>query len=69
MIAAYGRLWMDAVVGIVGAPVIANWSVTLMRDTAGVLLDVGPDEIAREKVRRSIEFDGDRVVDLTGAVS
>lgn len=60
----YGWLWMDPLAGIVGAVVIANWSVTLIRDTAGVLLDVCPDELTREKVRRTIEVDGDRVVDL-----
>lgn len=60
----YGWLWMDPLAGIVGAVVIANWSVTLMRDTAGVLLDVCPDEVTRERVRRTIENDGDQVVDL-----
>ena len=60
----YGWLWLDPIAGIVGALVIANWSVTLIRDTAGVLLDVCPDESTREKLRRTIEMDGDRVVDL-----
>jgi cation diffusion facilitator family transporter len=60
----YGWLWMDPLAGIIGAVVIANWSVTLIRDTAGVLLDVCPDELTREKLRRTLEFDGDRVVDL-----
>jgi len=60
----YGWLWMDPLAGIIGAVVIGNWSVTLIRDTAGVLLDVCPDEVTREKVRRTIEVDGDRVVDL-----
>jgi len=60
----YGWLWMDPLAGIVGAVVIANWSVTLIRDTAGVLLDVCPDEVTRERVRRTIENDGDQVVDL-----
>ena len=36
---AYGWLWMDPFAGIIGAVVIANWSVTLIRDTAGILLD------------------------------
>jgi cation diffusion facilitator family transporter len=61
---AYGWLWMDPLAGIIGAVVIANWSITLIRDTAGILLDVCPDEATRERVRRSIEIDGDRVVDL-----
>jgi cation diffusion facilitator family transporter len=60
----YGWLWMDPLAGIVGAVVIANWSMTLIRDTAGVLLDVCPDELTREKLRRALEVDGDRVVDL-----
>jgi cation diffusion facilitator family transporter len=60
----YGWLWMDPVAGIIGALVIANWSYRLLHDTAGILLDVCPDEATRERVRRSIEVDGDRVVDL-----
>jgi len=60
----YGWLWMDPLAGIIGAVVIANWSVTLIRDTAGVLLDVCPDELTRDKVKRTLEADGDRVVDL-----
>jgi cation diffusion facilitator family transporter len=60
----YGWLWMDPLAGIIGALVIANWSVTLIRDTGGILLDVCPDEGTRERVRRTIEIDGDRVVDL-----
>ena len=60
----YGWLWMDPVAGIVGALVIANWAYRLLRDTAGILLDVCPDDATREKVRAAIESDGDRVVDL-----
>jgi cation diffusion facilitator family transporter len=60
----YGWLWMDPLAGIIGAVVIANWSITLIRDTAGILLDVCPDEATRERLRRAIESDGDRVVDL-----
>jgi len=60
----YGWLWMDPLAGIIGAVVIANWSVSLIRDTAGVLLDVCPDELTRDKVKRTLEADGDRVVDL-----
>jgi len=60
----YGWLWLDPLAGVVGAVVIANWAVTLMRDTAGVLLDVCPDEITRDKLKLALEVDGDRVVDL-----
>ncbi len=60
----YGWLWMDPLAGIVGALVIANWSLVLIRDTAGNLLDVCPDVGVREQVRKAMEADGDRVVDL-----
>ena len=64
MAKVYGWLWMDPLAGIIGAVVIANWSTTLIRDTGGILLDVCPDEATRERLRRAIEIDGDRVVDL-----
>ncbi|MFX9123688.1 cation transporter, partial [Acinetobacter baumannii] len=34
---AFGWLWMDPVAGLIGAIVIANWSVGLLRDTGGIL--------------------------------
>lgn len=59
-----GWVWMDPVMGIVGAVVIARWSSTLMRDTAAVLLDTADHQIADE-VRELVEAPGDaRVVDL-----
>ena len=60
----YGWLWMDPVAGLIGAVVIANWSYGLVRDTAAMLLDVCPDDTTRERLRRAIEIDGDRVSDL-----
>jgi cation diffusion facilitator family transporter len=61
---AFGWLWMDALAGFIGALVIANWSVGLLRDTAAILLDRTPDPRMAEKVRTAIESDGDRVTDL-----
>jgi cation diffusion facilitator family transporter len=61
---AYGWLWMDPVAGTIGALVIANWSYGLLRDTGCILLDVCPDQATRDKLRQTIEEDGDRVVDL-----
>jgi len=60
-----GLVWMDPVMGLVGAVLVARWSAGLMRTTAGVLLDrQGPEEI-RRAVTRAIESDGDsRVADL-----
>ena len=60
----FGWLWMDPVAGIIGAVVIANWSFSLMRDTAGVLLDVVPDERMQGQIKSTIEESGDQVADL-----
>ena len=61
---AFGWLWMDPLVGIAGAIVIASWSAALVRDTGAVLLDMTPDQGMTEKVRTAIEGDGDRIADL-----
>ena len=59
-----GWVWMDPVMGIVGAVVIARWSWTLMRDTAAVLLDTTDAHVA-EEVRDLVESPGDmRITDL-----
>ena len=60
----FGWLWMDPLAGIVGALVIASWSVALIRDTGAVLLDMNPDRGMADNLRRAIESDGDRVADL-----
>jgi cation diffusion facilitator family transporter len=60
----FGWLWMDPLAGLVGAVVIANWSLGLLRDTGGILLDRNPDPRMTEKVRQTIERDGDKVTDL-----
>jgi len=60
-----GWTWMDPVMGIVGSLVIARWSVALLRDTSGVLLDA---EFAGEHARviRAALEEGsdDRISDL-----
>jgi cation diffusion facilitator family transporter len=60
----FGWLWMDPVAGLIGAAVIANWSVGLLRDTGGILLDRMPDPHIAEIVRNAIESEGDHVTDL-----
>ena len=60
----FGWVWMDPVMGIVGALVIANWAYGLIRDTGGVLLDMNPDKTMAEELRAAIETDGDRLADL-----
>jgi cation diffusion facilitator family transporter len=57
-------LWMDPVVGLCGAAVIATWSYGLVRDTGAILLDMTPDRTMAARMRAMIETDGDRLTDL-----
>jgi cation diffusion facilitator family transporter len=59
-----GWSWMDPVVGLCGAIVIAAWSYSLIRDTGAVLLDMNPDRGMADRMREMIEIDGDRLTDL-----
>jgi cation diffusion facilitator family transporter len=59
-----GWTWMDPVVGLCGAIVIAAWSYGLVRATAAVLLDLNPDRGMADRMRATIESDGDRLTDL-----
>lgn len=60
----FGWVWLDPVIGIVGALIIARWAIGLLRTSAETLLDVVPDRKIAEDIRRRIEQDGDRIVDL-----
>ena len=60
----FGWLWLDPVAGIVGALVIASWSLGLIRDTGAILLDMVPDRALAERLRHGVESEGDDVVDL-----
>jgi cation diffusion facilitator family transporter len=59
-----GWVWLDPVIGIVGAVIIAHWSWGLIRDAGAVLLDTVPDETLANTIREKLEQDGDRVSDL-----
>jgi cation diffusion facilitator family transporter len=60
-----GLIWMDPLMGIVGAVLVSRWSFGLARTTSAVLLDrQGPDE-TRTRIKAGIESDGDsRIADL-----
>jgi cation diffusion facilitator family transporter len=60
----FGWLWMDPLVGVVGACVIASWSFALIRDTSAILLDMNPDRRMTENIRSAIECEGDQLADL-----
>lgn len=61
----FGFIWADPLMGIVGAILVARWSLGLLRSTGVVLLDrQGPDDI-RATIAACIEADGgNQVVDL-----
>jgi Co/Zn/Cd efflux system component len=56
--------WIDPVVGLIGAVVIASWAIGLMRDAARVLLDVTPDTRMLQAIRERLECQGGRIADL-----
>jgi cation diffusion facilitator family transporter len=60
----FGWVWMDPLAGMVGALVIASWSLGLIRATGAILLDMNPDRGLGQKMREAIEAGGDRVADL-----
>jgi cation diffusion facilitator family transporter len=60
----FGWLWMDPLVGIVGACVIASWSFALIRDTSAILVDMNPDRRMTDNIRGAIEREGDQLADL-----
>jgi cation diffusion facilitator family transporter len=61
---SFGWLWMDPLVGIVGAAVIASWSYGLIRGTAAILLDTNPDQRMASSLRQAVESEGDQLADL-----
>lgn len=59
-----GLAWLDPLVGIVGAAVIASWSWTLLRASSAVLLDAAHPHLEAE-IREQVEGPGDaRITDL-----
>jgi cation diffusion facilitator family transporter len=60
-----GWVWMDPLMGVVGACIIARWSWGLVRDTSRVLLDGDVEPELAESLRRRIERHADnKIVDL-----
>jgi len=60
----FGWQWIDPVVGMVGAVVIASWAWGLVRDTGAILLDMTPDSGLAARLRQVVETEGDRIADL-----
>jgi cation diffusion facilitator family transporter len=61
----YGLVWMDPVMGVVGAVLVARWSVGLLRSAGSTLLDKQAPEELQRAIRQAIEQEADnRVADL-----
>jgi cation diffusion facilitator family transporter len=60
----FGWLWMDPLVAIIGALVIARWSWGLILTSGATLLDAVPDPGLAQLIRERIETEGDRICDL-----
>ncbi|MBJ2213358.1 MULTISPECIES: CDF family Co(II)/Ni(II) efflux transporter DmeF [Pseudomonas] len=56
-----GWVWLDPVMGIVGAIVIARWAWSLMGVTSAVLLDQTDEHVA-EEIRELVETPGDATI-------
>ena len=60
-----GLAWLDPVIGLVGAAMIAWWSRGLLARTGKILLDREMDDPLAAQLRERLEADGDaRVADL-----
>jgi len=60
-----GWWWLDPLVGVLGAGVIAVWAIGLLRESSAVLLDREMDHPLTRGIREDLESDGDaKVADL-----
>lgn len=58
-------VWMDALMGLVGAAVITKWAYGLVKDTSEILLDGSVDKNIKLEIVTTIENDADnRITDL-----
>lgn len=60
-----GWIWLDPVMGMVGACVISIWAWGLLKDSSQILLDRHTDDQSLDQIRHQIEQDRDnRIADL-----
>ncbi len=58
----FGWGWLDPIMGIVGAVVIARWSVSLLKETGPILLDENVKAERERAIKGKIESDSDNLV-------
>jgi Co/Zn/Cd efflux system component len=60
-----GWLWLDPAIGILGAVIIAHWSIGVMRGAGAVLVDyLPPDQTLSDTIRHLIERGDELITDL-----
>ena len=59
-----GWVWLDPVIGIVGAVMIAHWSIGLARSASKSLLDSSASRTLSAAIWHRLETDCDRITDL-----
>lgn len=56
--------WADPAAGLVGAALVAQFAISLVRRAAGTLLDMTPSPTLTAEVRARLEAEGEQVTDL-----
>jgi cation diffusion facilitator family transporter len=59
----FGWIWMDPVMGLVGSALVARWSIGLLKQTSGLLLDHQADDEMLEEIRSAVQADGQAEVE------
>lgn len=60
----FGWAWADPAAGVLGAALIAQFAFVLMSRAGAVLLDMNPSPELAEEIRRRLQAEGGRVIDL-----
>jgi cation diffusion facilitator family transporter len=58
----FDLIWMDAVMGIVGAVVISRWSYGLIKQSSAMLLDKSVDSTVLKKAVDKLSDDGETII-------
>lgn len=58
----FGLVWMDPLMGVVGAALVAHWCLGLIRSSGRVLLDMDAPAALRSAITSAIEREGDNKV-------
>jgi len=58
----FGWIWMDSLMGIVGAVVIARWSYGLIKESSDVLLDKSIGSSSLNKIAEAIKAENETII-------